>query len=702
MPELLLELLSEEIPARMQTRAAADLKRLVCDGLKSAGLEFSSAEAYATPRRLALVVDGIPDRQPDVSEERKGPQVGAPEKAVEGFLKSVGLESLDQCEQRDIKGKTFYFAVMEKKGGATKDILNERLGDIVWHFPWPKSMKWGEDSLLKWVRPIRQILCLFGGETIEMGLAGGVGMGGADMRPMDDAGHALEASNTTSGHRFLSPGAIEVRDFADYRRKLNDAHVILEPARRRALIETEAKALAVDAGLTLRDDPGLLDEVTGLVEWPVVMIGDIDAAFMDLPDEVLVTSMRHHQKYFSCLDGAGKLAPKFIVVAGTEAADGGAAIIAGNQRVLRARLADAKFFWDTDRKKKLNEFLAALQGRVFHARLGSVAEKVTRMGKLAAVLAKSIPGCDSRAASRAAAFAKADLSSEMVGEFPELQGVMGRYYALADGEKPEIADAIADHYAPAGPNDACPSAPISVAAALADKIDSLTGFFTIDEKPTGSKDPFALRRAALGVIRLVLENDLRLSLLEAFKAAGAETAVAEDLLAFFADRLKVHLKDQGVRHDLIDAVFALGDDDLVRVLARVGGLSDFLATRDGANLLTAYKRAANILRIEEKKDNKTYAAKTDAKLLEESQEKDLDAALSDAVAEIDWALKAEDFAAAMTALSKLRVPVDTFFDRVTVNAEDAKLRANRLNILARIRDGMNRVADFSRIEGGER
>jgi len=449
----------------------------------------------------------------------------------------------------------------------------------------------------------------------------------------------LKAVDTTTGHRFLAPDVIQVKDFADYRAKLNAAKVMLEPQRRRELIETEARALAAQAGFALRDDPGLLDEVTGLVEWPVAMIGDIDPEFMDLPDEVLVSSMRYHQKYFSCLDADGNLAPKFIVVAATEASDGGAAIIAGNERVLRARLADAKFFWDTDRKKKLNEFLAALQGRVFHAKLGSVAEKVTRIGKLAGVLAKFIPGCDAKTASRAAAFAKADLSSEMVGEFPELQGTMGRYYALADGEKPEIADAIRDHYAPAGPNDACPSAPVSIAVALADKIDTLTGFFSIDEKPTGSKDPFALRRAALGVIRLISENGLRVSLKDAFKKAqfffdempsGMSGEVdPDDLLAFFADRLKVHLKDQGTRHDLIDAVFALGDDDLVRVLARVEALDAFLATGDGEHLLTAFKRAANILRIEEKKDKKTYEAKVAAKLLEQKEEKDLDAALGD-------------------------------------------------------------------------
>jgi glycyl-tRNA synthetase beta chain len=711
MPELLLELLSEEIPARMQARAADDLKRLVCDGLGKAGLDYSSAEAFATPRRLALVVDGIPEKQPDVAEERKGPQVSALEKAVEGFLKSVGLDSVDQCEQREIKGRTFYFAVKEKKGRNSAEVLPSLLIQAIMDVVWPKSMRWHNSSFI-WVRPLHNILGIFDGKLLENGQGGlalGFGPRSAGFRPLgasiriDDFGKEeliLDFTNKTAGHRFLSPDSFTVKDFADYRQKLNDAHVILEPARRRELIETRAKALAKEAGYELRDDQGLLDEVAGLVEWPVVLVGDIDAEFLDLPDEVLVTAMRHHQKYFSCLDGSGNLAAKFVMVAGTKATDGGKAILAGNERVLKARLADAKFFWNQDRKKKLKDFLPALQDRIFHAKLGSMADKVSRLEKLAGVLAKSIPGCDANAAKRAARLAKADLASEMVGEFPELQGVMGRYYALADGETDEVAAAVRDHYAPAGPNDACPDRPVSVAVALADKIDSLVGFFAIDEKPTGSKDPFALRRAALGVIRLILENKLRLPLLGAFEAAGAKKDSGKDLLAFFADRLKVHLKNKGVRFDLIDAVFALGDDDLVRVLARVEALGRFLATGDGEHLLTAYKRAANILRIEEKKDDKTYSGKVNVKLFDQKEEKDLAKNLDTALPEIAKALKSEDFAAAMTALAGLRRPIDDFFDHVTVNCDDGKLRQNRLKSLALIRDGMNLVADFSRIEGG--
>ncbi len=693
MAELLLELLSEEIPARMQSRAAEDLKRLVTKGLKDAGLDHSNAEAYATPRRLALVVDGIPEKQPDVAEERKGPQVSAPEKAVEGFLKSVGLDSVDQCETREIKGRTFYFAVSEKKGEATISVLAELFNNVFSAFPWPKSMRWGSNNQ-RWVRPLHSVLCLFDGKTVSFSFAGVV------------------SGAQTPGHRFLSPGTIEVTGFADYRDKLNAAHVIVEPARRRELIETRAKALAGEAGFTLRDDPGLLDEVAGLVEWPVVMIGDIGAEFMDLPDEVLVTAMRHHQKYFSCLDADGNLAPKFIMVAGTIAADGGKAILAGNERVLSARLADARFFWDQDRRKKLKDFLPALGERVFHAKLGSMAEKVTRMEKLAAHLAESIPGCDAEKAKRAAHLAKADLACEMVGEFPELQGVMGRYYALDDGEMGEVAVAVADHYAPAGPNDACPDAPLSIAVALADKIDSLVGFFGIDEKPTGSKDPFALRRAALGVIRLILENKLRLPLatpiVEAHRLFGKklvgvsdEPTVLSDLLTFFAGRLKVNLKDKGVRHDLIDAVFASGGKvDLVSVVARVEALGTFLKSGDGDNLLTAYKRAANIVRIEEDKKDEAYSGNVKTELLKQQEEKDLRKNLDATLPKIVKALKSEDFAAAMTAMSGLRRPIDDFFDNVTVNAKDEKLRENRLILLKLIMLVMNQVADFSRIEGG--
>lgn len=497
----------------------------------------------------------------------------------------------------------------------------------------------------------------------------------------------ISANNITIGHRFLSHDSIQVKDFADYAAKLRDAKVILDPAERRGVIEAEGKRLCGEAGLVLKDDPGLLDEVAGLVEWPVVHMGAIDADFMDLPSEVLSTAMRSHQKYFSVLDKNGNLADRFIFAANTETTDGGTQVIAGNERVLRARLADAKFFWDQDRKHTLESRVDALKDRVFHAKLGSVFDKVARVEALAGELAGAC-GADKSDAMRAARLAKADLSTGMVAEFPELQGVMGRYYALADGDQPEVAAAIAEHYAPQGPGDDCPSAPVSVAVALADKIDSLTGFFAIDEKPTGSKDPFALRRAALGVIRLVLENELRI-------------AIPSDLMPFFADRLKVHLKEKGVRHDHIDAVFALGgEDDLMRLMARVNALSEFLATNDGENLLTAYRRAANILKIEEKKDGRSYADEPDINLVSQDEEKALAENLGEARGGIAEALAGEDFAAAMASLARLRAPVDAFFDHVTVNVEnDAALRENRLKLLSGIRSALDGVADFSKIEG---
>ncbi|MHA1597098.1 MAG: glycine--tRNA ligase subunit beta [Alphaproteobacteria bacterium] len=671
MPELLLELLSEEIPARMQKRAAADLSRLVTDGLKKAGLDFDAVHSYATPRRLALVVEGLPVTQPDVSEEKKGPATAAPEQAVNGFLKANGLASVDDCEVRDVKGKPTYFFVVEKKGGKTADVLPVVLNDIFHKFPWPKSMRWGTASH-RWVRPMHGVLCVFNGKAVE-----GVAFGDR------------VADNKTSGHRFLAPKSFTVKDFDDYRGKLDNAKVMLDAGERRTMIQRNADDLAKAAGVTVRPDIGLLDEVAGLVEWPVVLMGGIDDAFMDVPPEVLIAAMRGHQKYFSCLDADGNLAPKFIVVSDMETSDNGAAIVAGNERVLRARLSDARFFWDTDCKHTLESRLGDLGDIVFHAKLGTVADKTDRMVKLAGTLAASIDGCDGAEAQRAAQLCKADLVSGMVGEFAALQGVMGGYYARNDGETDAVADAIAEHYAPAGPNDTCPAKPVSVAVSLADKIDTLIGFWSIDEKPTGSKDPFALRRAALGVIRLITENNLRLSLLDVFGDA--------DLLSFFADRLKVHLKEQGVRHDLIDAVFALGEDDLVRVLMRVEALGDFVSSDDGANLLAAHKRAANILKIEEKKDSRSYDG--EASEGEEPEEKALHAALKTAGEACANALKDEDFAAAMTALAALRGPVDAFFDEVTVNCDDKDLRENRLKLLSGIRAVMGRLADFSKIEG---
>ncbi len=692
MAELLIELFSEEIPARMQDRAAADLKRLVCAGLDEAGLAYDRAEAFATPRRLALVVDGLPEKQPDSRIERKGPRVGAPEKAVQGFLKSVGL-TLDQLETRETPKGAVYMAVIERKGRPTRAVLAEILPAALAALPWPKSMRWGSGTL-RWVRPLHRILCLFDGAAV----------------PFDFSGVAV--GDETAGHRFLAPAPFAVRDFADYRERLRAAYVMLDAAERRAVIEGDAQRLAAAEGLELRPDPALVAENAGLVEWPVVLLGSIDPEFMALPPEVLTTAMRSHQKYFALQDESGALAPRFALVANMLAGDGGKQIVAGNERVLRARLADARFFWDQDRKRTLESRVPALDSVVFHARLGSLGDKARRIAGLARAVAAFVPGAEADLAARAGLLCKADLTTEMVGEFPELQGVMGRYYATHDGEPDAVADAIAAHYAPQGPNDACPKAPVAVCVALADKIDTLVGFWTIDEKPTGSKDPFALRRAALGVIRLIVENGLRLPLTglfgEAFNRlsealAGKGEAPrfdADDLLRFFADRLKVHLREKGVRHDLISAVFAArADDDLVRLLARVEALGKFLETDDGANLLIAYRRAANIVRIEEKKDGARHDGAPDPALLEAEEERALADRL-DAVGQgARAALEREDFEAAMAALATLRAPVDAFFDRVTVNCDQPDLRENRLRLLARIRRTMDEIADFSRIEG---
>ncbi len=682
MAELLLELFSEEIPARMQARAVADLKRLITDRLSKAGLKYSDAQAYVTPRRLVLVVDGLPAAQPDVREERKGPRVGAPDKAVQGFLGSVGL-TLDQLETRETPKGDFHFAVIEKRGRPSAEVLAELLPDAIAALPWPKSMRWGAYPG-RWVRPLHRILALFDGAIVNFAYA------------------HLNAGDLTSGHRFMAPEMFVVTGFADYKAKLHDAKVMLDAADRRALIKAEAERLAAAEGLSLKPDEALLDEVAGLVEWPVPLVGAIDQAFMEVPAEVLTTAMRSHQKYFSVETADGKLAPRFVLVANLEAPDGGTAIARGNERVLTARLADAKFFWDQDRKATLASRAPALAEIVFHAKLGTLDQKMDRVQALAVAIADQVPGADKDRVRSAARLAKADLSTGMVGEFPELQGIMGRYYATHDGEHAEVAAAIAEHYSPLGPNDACPTAPVSVAVALADKIDTLVGFWAIDEKPTGSKDPFALRRAALGVIRLIIENGLRLNLLQVFGRADAHATQerAADLLGFFADRLKVHLREQGVRHDLVSAVFALGgEDDLVRLLARVEALAAFLDTEDGANLLTAYKRAANILRIEEKKDGRAYDGQADPARFDQDEEKRLAEQLAIAGNTAEAAIEAEDFAAAMAAMASLRDPVDGFFDHVTVNAEDADLRENRLRLLSRIRGVLDRVADFSEIEG---
>ena len=691
MSEFLLEILSEEIPARMQKRAAEDLKRLVIDGLKKANLEFSAAEAYATPRRLALLIDGLPDKQPDVRDERKGPRVDAPEKAIAGFLRGAGLESLDQCEKRDTGKGEAWFAVIERAGLPTRGVFPDLLNDVFTKFPWPKSMRWGTETQ-SWVRPVQGILCVLAGDVVE-----------------NVAFNGQAVNNMTVGHRFLSPGPIMVSSFADYKQKLRAAHVILDSAERRSLIKLGLNEQATVEGLTVKDDPALLDEVAGLVEWPVPLLGDIDADFMKLPGEALTSSMRTHQKYFSLLDANGTLVPRFGFVANINALDGGAAIIAGNERVLRARLADAKFFWDQDRRTRLEDRVPALDAIVFHAKLGTVTEKVQRITALSLDLVDNIPGADRESVRSAATLCKADLVTGMVAEFPDLQGVMGQYYALGEGESPDVSQAIAEHYSPEGPNDACPTAPTSTAVALADKIDTLAGFWLIGEKPTGSKDPFALRRAALGVIRLILENNLRLNLRAVFASAmrlypekigatGSDSA--RDLMSFFAERLKVYLRERGVRHDLIAAVFAIGDeDDLVRLLARVDALAGFLNSEDGGNLLTAFRRGANIVRIEEKKDSVRFQHDAYDSSLAERDEDTLRLALSDVSAKVETQSTDEDYVGAMALLAGLRRPVDAFFDTVTVNDDDPVVRKNRLCLLANIVWVMNSVADFSQIEG---
>ncbi|WP_169569866.1 glycine--tRNA ligase subunit beta [Sneathiella limimaris] len=685
MADLLLELFSEEIPARMQVKAASDLERLVTAALKEAGIAFEASASYSTPRRLALSITGLPLSQPDTSEERRGPRVGAPEKALEGFLRSTGLTQ-DQLEERETPKGSFYYAVVETKGGQTSDVLLKIIPEAMSNLPWPKPMKWS-DHKARWVRPLHNILCLFDGAALPV------------------TWEHLTANDQTFGHRFMAPEAIAVKGFEDYKAKLRSAYVVLEDIERREIIAKDAASLAEDEGLKLIEDPGLLAEVAGLVEWPEALIGAIDPQFMDVPQEALISAMRSHQKYFSLSDASGKMAPRFITVANLRAEDGGQKITAGNERVLSARLSDAKFFWDQDRKNTLESRVPALEKVVFHARMGTVREKVERIVALAKIIAPYVEGADEALCARAALLCKADLTTEMVGEFADLQGLMGRYYAVHDGEEAAVAAALQDHYSPLGPNDNCPSEPVSVVVALADKIDTLVGFFAMDEKPTGSKDPYALRRAALGVIRLVLENGLRLPLVEVFKAADElqivdDKLVPEELLEFFADRLKVHLKEQNVRHDYVSAVFALGGtSDLVRLMAQVNALSGFLESEDGANLLTAYRRAANILRIEEKKDGVSYDSQPDKKLLVEEAEINLFARIEEVSGLMAGALGADEFEVASKAAATLRKPVDAFFDSVIVNADDADTRSNRLRLLASIRNSLDQLADLSKVEG---
>ena len=699
MPDLLLELFSEEIPARMQARAAEDLRKLVTDRLVNAGLVYEGARAFVTPRRLALAVQGMPARQPDVREEKKGPRVGAPEAAIAGFLKSAGLKSIKEAKVQPDKKGDFYVAVIDKPGRAAIEVIGEILPDVVERFPWPKSMRWGAPSAragaLTWVRPLHSIVATFGPETEE-----------PDVVQFSVGG--IAAGNETRGHRFMAPQKFTVRRLDDYLQKLEKAKVVPDAERRRDIILTEAKQLAFAQGLELVEDDGLLAEVAGLVEWPVVLMGSFDQEFLKIPEEMIRATIRNNQKCFVLRDAAhAKLVDKFILVANIEADDGGKAIVAGNERVIRARLSDAKFFYETDLKTPLEDRLPKFKHIVFHEKLGSQWERIERIERLAAELAPLV-GADVERARRAARLCKADLLTEAVGEFPELQGAMGKYYAEEQGEDEAVAHAIEDHYKPKGPDDLVPSDPVSVAIALADKIDTLVGFWAVDEKPTGSKDPYALRRATLGIITIVLDNAIRLRTLPAveFAADGlraieiSRSLLPSDLLSFFADRLKGQLREKGARHDLVDAVFALeGQDDLLLIVRRVEALGKFLDTEDGKNLLAGYKRATNIIRIEEKKDGHQYTGAPIAKFYDQSEEKALAQAIDAAKTEASRAVEVEDFEAAMRAMARLRPHVDTFFDKVTVNVEDKKVRENRLKLLNEIRAATRAVADFSKIEG---
>lgn len=750
MPDLLLELFSEEIPARMQARAAEDLKKRVTDGLVEAGLTYASAGAFSTPRRLALTLEGLSAESPTTTEERRGPKVGAPDKAIEGFLRGAGVAREDLIEREEKKG-SFYFAKITTQGRPAADIVAEIVPQVIRTFPWPKSMRWGSGSL-KWVRPLHSILCILSDEA------------GASIVPFDVDG--IESGNTTEGHRFLAPGRFAVSSFEDYDARLRRAKVILSAEARADAIWHDATQMAFAAGLEVVEDRGLLAEVAGLVEWPVVLMGEIGAEFLDLPPEVLQTSMKEHQKFFSVRNAKTGRIERFVTVANVETADHGATILAGNQKVLSARLSDAKFFWENDlrvARAGMGDWLEALKSVTFERRLGIVADRVERIAALAGEIAPLV-GADAEAAQQAARIAKADLNSEMVFEFPELQGVMGRYYAEAAGFAPEIAAVAQEHYAPLGPSDAVPTAPLSVAVSLAEKIDTLTGFWAIDEKPTGSKDPFALRRAALGVIRIVEENGLRLGLHTMFRrhldiievgfvssgvlyalvptgndypsgnpqelvakvdseekllsSRGAEHAFfvrfgegekgtsfapdasTTDLLSFFHDRLKVHLRGEGIAHDVIDAALAKEPaDDLALVTARARALNAFRATPDGENLLQGYRRAHNILTQAEEKDGVEYRFGADPKFAETDEERALFAALDTARAAIAPALEAEDFAAAMSHMAALRGPIDAFFEAVQVNADSAILRRNRLNLLHQIVETCGQVADLSRLEG---
>jgi glycyl-tRNA synthetase beta chain len=692
MPDLLIELFSEEIPARMQARAAEDLKKRITDGLVEAGITYAGAAAFSTPRRLTLTLQGVLAQSPTLKEERKGPRVDAPEQAIEGFLRGAGLTK-DQLEIRDEKKGQVYFAVIEKAGRPAADIIAEVLDATIRNFPWPKSMRWGSGSL-RWVRPLHSIICILSDDT------------GTTVVPLDIDGTA--AADTTRGHRFMAPAAFAVSNFDDYAAKLKRAHVILDPKERQDHIWQEATNMAFASGLEVVEDAGLLAEVAGLVEWPVVLMGKIDDAFLGLPPEVLQTSMKEHQKFFSVRDPKSGKITRFVTVANRETKDHGATILAGNQKVLSARLADAKFFWENDLRIAKGDGLTAWTDRLsnvtFHNKLGSQKARIDRIASLAATLAP-IVGAPTDAAVLAAQVAKADLSSEMVYEFPELQGLMGRYYATAAGLPDAVAAACQDHYSPLGPSDDVPTAPVSVTVALADKLDTLVGFWAIDEKPTGSKDPFALRRAALGVIRLVLENSVRVSLRDVIVShlstmdADAAT-IADDLVVFVHDRLKVFLRDRGVRHDVIDACIAMhGNDDITLLVKRAEALGAVLTTEDGVNLVQGFKRANNIVTQAEEKDGVEYSYGADVKFAETDVERAVFTALETAEPKIQAALDAEDFETAMTAMATLRAPVDAFFDAVQINAENDIIRRNRLNLLNQMRAICSKVADLTKVEG---
>lgn len=694
MPNLLIELFSEEIPARMQRRAAEDLKKIVTNGMVDAGLTYAGAAAFSTPRRLTLAVQDVLSESPTIQEERKGPRVDVPDKAIEGFLRGAGLTK-DQLEVREEKKGKVYFATIKKPGRPATDIIAEVLENAVRNFPWPKSMRWGAGSL-RWVRPLHSIVCIL---TDDLG---------THVIPLNIDG--IESGNTTLGHRFMSSGdRITVSGFDDYAAALKKHYVILDPEERAQMIWQDAANIAFASGLEIVEDAGLLAEVSGLVEWPVVLMGEIDQEFLELPPEVLQTSMREHQKFFSVRDTKSGQITRFITVANRETADQGATILAGNQKVLSARLADAKFFWENDLRVATIQGLSAWSDRLsnvtFHNKLGTQKDRIDRIMALANALSP-MTSADARLAEKAAEIAKADLSSEMVYEFPELQGLMGRYYAQAAGEVQEVANACEQHWQPLGPSDDVPTEAVSVTVALADKMDTLCGFWAIDEKPTGSKDPFALRRAALGVIRLVLENQTRLPLTEVaklhfnrFEHGQNDEDMASDLLGFFHDRLKVYLRDRGIRHDVIDACIAMeGNDDIALLVKRAEALTEFLSSEDGENLVQGFRRANNILTQAEEKDGVEYSFGADVKFAETEEERALFFAIDTQGPKIDDAIQAEDFVSAMGAMASLRVPVDAFFEAVQVNSDNEIVRRNRLNLLSQVRKICARVVDLGRID----